>query len=157
MGERDGPVRLWERGGKRLLYAEYTRKRKAGLVCLFRDGVPWLIQEWDKGSVLGQYLVKFKEGVPEAVPDVKLSPEEAKEALTAQQKLVDLEAEIKTGEADVKKAIREVDKRIKQELVAEAASARRARQRDRQAANQAAASAKAASFWRGVLERGVPY
>ena len=45
-GNLHGYLKVWNKKGDRVLYAEYKYGKKDGLVCLFRDGVPWLIEEW---------------------------------------------------------------------------------------------------------------
>ena len=60
----DGCVKLWDQDGKQVLYAEYQRGKKHGLLCFFQDGIPWLIQECDKGKPQDEYLVKWTENGP---------------------------------------------------------------------------------------------
>ena len=90
MSDRDGTVRLWEENKHRLLYAEYKRDKKHGTVCLFRDDLPWFIQEYDMDDLTAEYLVRWKEGTSEAIPRAKLASEDLRETAAARTKLTEL-------------------------------------------------------------------
>ncbi len=83
----DGPLRVWEKNKQRLIYAQYKKGKKHGVCCLFHDGRPWFIQEYDKGKVESRCLVKFADVTPTVRPDKDLSDPEKKELDSAEQKL----------------------------------------------------------------------
>lgn len=122
MAQLDGQLRMWDEDGRRLLFREYSRDRKNGLVCLFSKGLPWLIQEWDKNSFVAEYLIEFTGRVPSVVPKKDLGPEKLKELVGARKRLYELEAELRKREVEIKKRLvvwyREEDRRIKQKRAA---------------------------------------
>jgi hypothetical protein len=151
MSDRDGPLRRWEASKKRLLYAEYKHDKKHGTVCLFREDLPWFIQNYDMGEVTAEYLVKWKDGAAEAIAREKLAAEDLRETAEARARLMQLEAELERNEADVKKALREwfweKDKEIKQKRVAKQSGARR----DEQRKKQQQAQKNVQVYWRNAL------
>jgi antitoxin component YwqK of YwqJK toxin-antitoxin module len=151
MSDREGPLRRWEENKKRLLYAEYKRDKKHGAVCLFREDLPWFVQDYDMGEVTAEYLVKWKDGAAEAVPREKLASDDLRETATARTRLTELEANLERNEAEVKKALREwfweKDKEIKQKRVAKQSGARRDEQRKKQQQGQKNVQA----YWRNAL------
>lgn len=151
MSDRDGPLRRWETDKKRLLYAEYKRDKKHGAVCLFREDLPWFVQEYDMGEVKAEYLVKWKDGAAEATARDRLAPEDLRETAAARSRLADLETALERTEDDVKKSLREwyweKDKETKQKRVAKQAGARRDDQRKKQQQSQKNVQA----YWRNAL------
>ncbi len=71
-----GKLRVWDEQGHRVYYGEYLQGRKNGLVCVFCDGSPWLIQQCERWEINAQYLVVFKRGTATAIPEDKLGPDE---------------------------------------------------------------------------------
>lgn len=61
---RDGPLRLYNRDNSLVLYAEYSRGKKDGVVCLLQEGVPNLVQEWRRGVLEQSHLVRFEGDTP---------------------------------------------------------------------------------------------
>lgn len=122
MGSRDGWVRLWNEDAERLYFGEYKRGTKHGLTCVFRNDLPWYIQEYDKGNLACVYLVIQKSGSFEAIREKDFTPEHARECALARDRLADLESQVDQREANVKKSVREwfleVDRDIKQERAA---------------------------------------
>ena len=100
----DGPLRVWEKNKQRLLYAEYKRGKKQGVSCLFRDGLPWFVQDCDKDQVKSRYLVKFTGVTPVVRPDKGLSDPEKKELESAEQKLAELEEQMAEDQKTVRKS-----------------------------------------------------
>ena len=148
-GELGGALRLWEESGRRLLYAEYTKGRKTGLVCLFREDMPWWIQQWDKNNLAAEYLLKWADGVPNVIPKAKLGAEEVKELADASKTLSELETKTEEGEKRFKKELmawyREEDERIRNQRAAQLGPLKRTaiseRANARRAANEAASKA----------------
>jgi len=140
MSDRDGPLRRWDENQHRLLYVDYKRDRKHGLVCLFREDRPWFIQECDSGDVSAEYLVKWNEGKGEALPRDRLGPDDLREMISARTKLAQLESELEKSESDLKKSLREwfveKDREMKRQRVARQSAARRDEQRKREDAAQ---------------------
>ena len=98
------------------MLASYVKGHKHGLLCLFRDGVPWLVQEWDKDKQIGEFVIFWPDSgnppitLPALVGNVNLAT--AVEGLVARQALSDLERTIDEGENDVKQGIAEWYKRL---------------------------------------------
>ncbi len=108
MSEREGPVRRWEESRKRLFYAEYKQGKQTGLICLFRDDLPWFVQEYDRSDVPTEYLVKWSDGKGEAIPHDRLPPEDLRETAAARDKIRDLESELARSEEGLKQALRDL-------------------------------------------------
>jgi antitoxin component YwqK of YwqJK toxin-antitoxin module len=72
----------WDETGARLLYAKYTRDSKDGVFCLFSKKWPWLVQEWFKGALKHEYLVKYVDEKPVVLDAAK--PDEAEDEGFAQ-------------------------------------------------------------------------
>jgi hypothetical protein len=154
---RDGLLRRWDVNKQRLLYAEYARGNKNGLVCLFRDGMPWLIEEWKSGRMGGQYLVKWSEGSPSVVPRAALQGDDAKEFASAQKRLYELEAAIDREETELKQELREWYREEEQSArwakAAKMSVKRQQAMSKRIRARGAAGAAAARNAWQGALRR----
>ena len=118
MAARDGWIRVWNENMERLYFAEYKRGKKHGLTCLFRDDLPWYVQQYEKGDLVGAYLVTQKSNPLEAIREQDLTPDGAKECALARNKSSELESQMDQGEVKLKKSVREwfleADKDIKQ-------------------------------------------
>jgi hypothetical protein len=146
---RHGKLLVWDKENRPLYYGEYVRGKKMGLVCLFVDGHPALIQECNSGEVTAQYLVAFNKSAPVAVPEDRLTPRQTAEFKTAADKLALFESDIDEGEKKVKACVAAW---VKQNTVAMAherydASARRS------AARHAADDAAMGEMWQGAMRR----
>ena len=106
--EREGPVRLWEESKKRLLYADYKGDKPTGLVCLFRDDLPWFVQEYDRSDVPTEYLVKWSGGKAEAIPHNRLPPEDLRQTAAARDKIRELESDLQQSDEGLKQALRDL-------------------------------------------------
>ena len=122
-GNLHGSLKVWDEEGNRVLYAEYKNGKKNGLVCLFQDGEPCLIEEWtwqDQKNPKNKYLAKGTQG-----GSLLLSKDEDGEMSKAIQQLVDLETTMQQNDRKLKKELLEwfhnEDKREKQRRVAEQA------------------------------------
>jgi len=157
MSSRDGPLRLWGEDTRGLLYAEYLRGRKNGLVCLFRDGRPWFVQECDKGEVVAEYLVRIAAGKSVPVAVRNWNPEDAHEYRAAVNTLDSLDNQMKEGEDKLKKGLmdwyRKQTQRQRQELFTKLAPQRREDAREREMARRAADNAAFERMWRAALHR----
>ncbi|HUT88730.1 MAG TPA: hypothetical protein VMY37_04495 [Thermoguttaceae bacterium] len=170
-GQLDGQLRCWEqrkedeeriakkRGSRLLFFGEYSRGRKNGLSCLFDKGLPWLIQEWDKNTLVDEYLVKFADGKSTVVSWAKLEPvgpdlppkvfekriEKMKEFVSAKRRLRMLELKMQKHEVKIKKEVltwyRKEDQRIKQTRSARYSVAARQATSERINARRAATAA----------------
>ena len=129
MSEREGPVRRWEENKKRLLYADYKGDKPTGLVCLFRDDLPWFVQEYDRSDVPTEYLVKWSGGTAEAIPHNRLPPEDLRETAAARDKIQELQASLERSENALKRTVRDLArdkiKDARQKRVAKSSTARR--------------------------------
>ena len=118
-----GALRIWDENKNRVLYSEYNRGNRHGITCLFADGCPWIVQEYERGSTLTEYYVDFKSGAAKLVPmDAITVYDEKLDFADAHEKLTDLDGVLQQGEASVRKAVQDQIKA----MVAEA----RARQRE---------------------------
>ncbi len=88
----DGRMMQWKEDGRRLLFAQHKRGNKHGLICLFRNNLPWLLQEWDKGSLQSGYLVSYSENRYNLIPKTQFSDRQTEEYGTAQSELALLES-----------------------------------------------------------------
>ncbi len=105
---RDGPLRAWDDSRRLVLYAEYIRGNNNGVTCLFRDGNPPFVQEWDKGQLIGEYLITTDgNGPPTAVSIKDLREQQAKEAAEAQAKLCEFQAEMDKSENELKRRVKD--------------------------------------------------
>lgn len=148
-GQVDGQLRHWEKQQPKKqgepkqqaacmeFFGQYVRGRKDGLVCVFRERSPWLIQDWEKGRLVREYLVKPVGGKPALVSWDELKPadpdlpeavfaermELIKDFTTAQRRLKSLETQLRKSETETKRQLaawyRDEDRRIKQQRAAE--------------------------------------
>ncbi len=157
MSQRDGRLLHWEENGLRCLYAQYTRGKKDGLLCLFRNDTPWLIQEWDKDQLAGEYLVKASGSGFEAVAGGELKEDDAKDFVAAKGAVAEVEIKMNDGEAKLKKLLREwyreEDFRLRRRRASIAGVQKRGSMLGRAAQQDAARAAAAAAMWRTSLGR----
>lgn len=157
MSSRDGTLRRWETDKRRLLYADYKRDKKEGLVCLFREDLPWFIQECDGGDVKAEYLVRWHESKPEVLSRSLLQGDDLREIISARTKLAELESQMERSESELKKTLREwyVDKEreIRKQKVVKKSAARRDEQRQREEAAQRNVQILLRNAIRGVTGR----
>lgn len=99
----DGRMIQWRENGERLLFAERKHGNKHGLICLFQDDIPWLLQEWEKSKIQCEYLVKHAEGKFNLVPKPEMNVEETEEYANALSELALLEATLEKNEAQLKR------------------------------------------------------
>jgi len=94
-GQREGELRLWASDWVPRLYANYRDNQKSGMLCLYQGRSPWLIAEWNEGTVRNCYLYEGNE----------LKPVDA--AHKSFSGLATLEAQIDREETKVKQKLRE--------------------------------------------------
>jgi hypothetical protein len=155
MSQREGPLRRWEESKKRLLYAEYKRDKQTGLICLFRDDLPWFVQEYDRSDVPTEYLVKWSGGKGEAIPHNRLPPEDLRETAAARDKIRDLESELQRSEDGLKQALRDLMrekiKEARRKRAAKPTSARKEELHKKQPAAQKPPHKNEKNPWRVAL------
>jgi hypothetical protein len=95
-GKRQGPFRVWDEDKSMILYTRFKDDKKHGLTCLFKAGVPWLVQEWKAGELVGQSVVARKEN--EFVP-----VDDGQQLAQAQKRLSAVEKDIADDEDELKK------------------------------------------------------
>ena len=66
----------WDENRQRTFFARFALDNREGLACLFRNGRPWLIQEWKRDEVQAQYLVVYEKDKPVLVPEADLTKEQ---------------------------------------------------------------------------------
>lgn len=93
-GELKDDYRLWDENRQRVLFAQFARGKRDGLACLFQEGRPWLIQEWQAGDVKAQYLVVFVKQKPVPVPESKLNKEQSSQFVRAQARVEEVWVEV---------------------------------------------------------------
>ncbi len=98
-GQRQGPCRVWDEDQHMLFYAKFKDGKKQGVTCLFKNGTPWLIQEWDKGTLQNETVLVRKGSDYVAVDD-------AAQLADAQKKLSAVEAEVVDTDRDLKNSLR---------------------------------------------------
>ena len=155
-GQRQGPCRVWDEEQHMLLYSKYKDNKKHGVTCLFKDGAPWLIQEWDKGALQNETVVVHKGSGFVAVDNAEQLAK-AKARLSAVEKdLAETESDLKTS---LRKWFADEGDRIKKEkekILTPVALAKHeaARQRIRQEADGRVAAAHPYSrCWSGRRRR----
>ncbi|MEN6449922.1 MAG: hypothetical protein ABFC96_05460 [Thermoguttaceae bacterium] len=137
-GELDGVRQHWNEDGKRLFYAEYKRGRKDGVLCLFRQGMPWRIEEWtsrEQKKPVTEYLVmRISEGV-RLVPrsewnndDLAQMEKEKRESMAVVAQLVAIEVQLK---GEIKKRYAAALERQRREEVTKQSADRLRRQLER--------------------------
>lgn len=100
---------VWDENRDRLLYAKYTKNKKDGLYCLFQRQLPWLVQEWSKGALQHEYLVKYVGDKSDLLDTAKLQEGTDDETAygQARQQLDDLQKRLLRDENDLKQRVRE--------------------------------------------------
>jgi len=149
--DRDGPLRSWDEQKQRHVYAQYTKGRKNGLVCLFRHDLPWLAQEWKANQLVAEYLVKPAVQGLNPVLAGTLDAEDAKELARAHAQLAETEAEMKKGEVELKKALREEEKDVRRQRAAITGVRKRQSMLGRANAKGAARGASIGNMWKSAL------
>ena len=101
--QRDGDFVSFNELRIPLFAAQYSLNRKNGYLCLFKNGSPWLIQQYSKSNLILSYLCANKE-VLETVqhkpkPVVPVVP--SNEMQKAFDELADLEKKIKKSEVQI--------------------------------------------------------
>jgi len=146
---RNGCLRQWDEAGKCILYAEYQRGRKNGVLCFLQKGRPWLVQEYDKGRPQSEYLVKWTQESPHILSTVQLTGGDITDMFNARQQLVTLEKTWLRNEMDLKKELTDLrlekNRQTKQQEFVNGAADRRARERDRIQAHNAENAARNAA------------
>ena len=158
--KRHGPLKLWKENAERLLYAEYKSGNKHGLLCLFQKGMPWLIQEWDKGKATSEYLVKSMGDIPRILPTTELIEDKSAEVSTAREQLIAVEETMNGNETQLKKqmaeAWREKDQKTRKNQFLNQASDRNNRIRERSDEHQMEKDAADEAIWRRAINSATP-
>lgn len=145
-----GGLRIWDENKNRLLYSQYKRGKRQGITCLFDDGYPWLVQEYDQGTAGSEYYVDFKSGTARLVVKNDITCRDEKlDYADALEKLTSLDEVLSGGEKQLRKAI--------QDDINAAVQATRARLRynanDRVAGRQANWMVEAATLLRSATNQ----
>ncbi|MEX0710871.1 MAG: trypsin-like peptidase domain-containing protein [Pirellulales bacterium] len=156
---RDGPLRIWNEEGRVVFYAHYKRGRPDGLMCLFRRGLPWLVQEYVLGTPKARYLVDFSTGqAAVSLAGNALGAGDGDELQAGMAQLAALEERMVEGENLLKRELlewyRDEDKLLKQDRVSQLAPAKRLERAKRRSARAAANDARMRELWRMALAIG---
>ena len=100
-GHRQGTYRVWDDDQKMVLYAKYKDDKKDGVTCLFKDGVPWLVQQWTKGTMDSETVVSRKGSGFAALDD-------SEQLAKAQTRLSAVEEERAADESELKQRMRTI-------------------------------------------------
>jgi hypothetical protein len=141
-----GWVELWDEGGKPILYAEYQRGRKHGVLCYFQNGIPRLIQEWEKDKRKSKYFVKWMTNGPRTLLANQLTGGDTDNMNRAGVELAELDRNMRKNEKELKK-------NLKNWVASGAIQWRRRHSLDKIHANSAAKAADMDGYWRSVLKR----
>ena len=155
-GNLHGSLRLWDQNSKMAMFAQYVRGGKKGFVCVFDEGMPWLVQEWDKNQMNGEYLVQWNAGTPTTLATDQVSGQaEISQLAAARERLSKLEQEVKAEETEIKRELaqwfREEDREIKRKRAAVSNLRKRGATLNTLSARRAAEQAKLGQMWRRAL------
>jgi antitoxin component YwqK of YwqJK toxin-antitoxin module len=106
-GQLHDVLSVWDEKHERLLYAKYTRDNKDGIVCLFRSKWPWLVQEWSKGALQHEYLVRYVDENADVLDAAKLEEgtDDETDCSEARRQLDDLQKRLLRNAKDVKQKV----------------------------------------------------
>ncbi len=113
---RDGPLRIWDGNGDLMLYAEYKADyqgtRLNGMTCIFQNGLPWVLLQYNAGKLAASYLVEFSSGTPVAQPleSGAASAGDQDPLGAALSRLAKLEEELTVRERAIKRGLAEAFK-----------------------------------------------
>lgn len=155
-GDRHGALRLWDQNSEMALFAQYVRGGKKGFVCVFDGGMPWLLQEWDKDQLQGEYLVKWNAGVSTTSPSDQVAGQaDMAHLAAARERLTQLEEELEAEETAIKRELaqwfREVDREIKKQRAAASNLRKRKETLGALNARSAAEQAVLGGMWRRAI------
>jgi hypothetical protein len=160
-GDRNGPLKLWNEKGQRLLYAQYKYSKKHGIACFFQKGMPWLAQEWDKGQLANEYLVKWANKGPRILTAAEVTGDQQTEFSKARDEVHDLYATIDANEKALKnnlaKWCHDQDQEARKRNFTVQAPGRRARASATIAAHNAENAAANESVWRTALRNSTSH
>ena len=112
---------------------------------LFQNGIPWLVQECDKGQPQNEYLVQWTGGGPRLLSTAERSDATA-EASAAKQQLADLEHTMKNREKQYRK-------NLANSIAGMANKSKLSNSLGRIHARGTASAAADNAFWRTALKR----
>lgn len=102
-GDRNGSLWIWNRDRQLALHAQYASGRKRGVLCLFRDALPWMVQEWDKDRVTAGYLIKWNGAEPSLSARDQASDLDKAQFDAAEKYLAELEEGLRADESESQK------------------------------------------------------
>jgi hypothetical protein len=98
-GQRQGSCRVWDEDRRMVFYCKFKDNEKDGMTCLFKDGTPWLVQEWDKNALQNETVLVRKGSDYVAIDD-------AQQLAHAQERLSTVEKELAETDRDIKTSLR---------------------------------------------------
>jgi hypothetical protein len=141
-----GWVELWDEAGKPVFYGEYQHGRKHGVLCYFQNGIPRLIQAWEKGKRTSEYFVKWMKDGPRVLSPDQLAGDDTGNMNRAALDLAELDRNMRKNEKELKK-------NLKNWVASGANQWRRRHSLDKIHANSAAKAADMDGYWRKALNR----
>ncbi|HEY4308484.1 MAG TPA: serine/threonine-protein kinase [Pirellulales bacterium] len=97
---RNGPLKVWNGDGEILLYSEFQNGKKRGVTCLFRSGLPLIIENWSQAGQSEQFLVAQGPTEPQLVTREDLDEQQTSAFDLAFIALHDIEQQIAVSERD---------------------------------------------------------
>lgn len=156
LAQRDGYFQAFAEKGERLLWLEFRKGNRHGISCLFADGRPQLIQEYDKGILVGEFVVEFIDGKAKLTSSV-VAPNGAE----LRGRLEAIEAEAFQFEASMRNELYQWCRAKEKEEFEGTRKERTQEFRQRAAAHAAAVEAAEASardsLWRAIQRVNTPY
>jgi hypothetical protein len=107
LNELSGQLRLWEEDQSHLYYGEYNRGKKHGITCFFKQGTPWLIEEYNRGTLTTQYYVDYASGTAKAIAKESLATNQEDDFAVAVHAQEEFEKAVKENERILKQRVRD--------------------------------------------------
>jgi antitoxin component YwqK of YwqJK toxin-antitoxin module len=98
-GVRDGDFRLWDEDRTLLLVSQYREGMKHGVTCLFQNGEPWYIQEWQQNVLKSETILVRKE-------TQFVAAEDSSQSALARTRLASAEEKFKRDEVEAKNRLK---------------------------------------------------
>jgi hypothetical protein len=131
-GRRHGLLKTWDEAGEPVFFCQYYQGRRHGFACLFEEGVPALIVQYEAGREKYVQLMSSLTAL-EGFDSVVKARGHAR-ANARLTRIDELDAEMKRNEAKFRRQIKEYELDIRRELAAKQGPEVRARMRERNAA-----------------------
>jgi hypothetical protein len=136
--DRKGPLRLWDADGKMRLYANDAKDRLHGPACLFENGRPTVVMNYQGDQLKSKYLVDYSSGSPVARAAEELPPDLAQTLAAGEKQFHELSDDIKGQETEFKKKLKDAFEVAQREWITERSKSKRQRDKMNEARSRAA-------------------